>query len=254
MIRVLWDYFKYVVRHKYYVFVECWKEKLYWRAITHDLSKFRPSEFFPYAINFYGKALDVPRDSAEQSFSEAWQLHIRRNPHHWEAWTRMENFETGHVITLPMPYEYVLEMVCDWRAMSRTFGQESPVGWYKENQNKMLLHTMTRRWVHQLLGIAPGTTTEKTAKITTDPDWAECERMSAVRDKSQACGEFLDWLREDKEVVLATRNEHGALHQWMFPGHERLLAEFFGIDMNKVEEERVRGLERLRKAHKEANP
>jgi len=47
------DYLKYVLEHKKNVFIECWKEGLYFHAFTHDLSKLLPCEFFPYANYFY---------------------------------------------------------------------------------------------------------------------------------------------------------------------------------------------------------
>jgi len=47
-------YLKYIIRHKWYVGIECFKMGVYWRGITHDLSKFLPSEFIPYAKYFYG--------------------------------------------------------------------------------------------------------------------------------------------------------------------------------------------------------
>ena len=46
-------YLNYVLRHKWYVMIECFKRGQYWRGIMHDMSKFRPSEFIPYAIYFY---------------------------------------------------------------------------------------------------------------------------------------------------------------------------------------------------------
>ncbi len=49
------QYFWYVVRHKWYVFLACRAEGLYWRGLIHDWSKFRPSEFFPYTEHFYGE-------------------------------------------------------------------------------------------------------------------------------------------------------------------------------------------------------
>lgn len=49
------QYFWYVVRHKWYVFLACRREGLWWLGIVHDWSKFLPSEFFPYARHFYGK-------------------------------------------------------------------------------------------------------------------------------------------------------------------------------------------------------
>lgn len=50
-----WKYFKYVIRHKWYVLIECFKKGQYWRGITHDLSKFLPDEFIPYAKYFYAE-------------------------------------------------------------------------------------------------------------------------------------------------------------------------------------------------------
>jgi hypothetical protein len=49
-----WNYFKYILKHKYYCFIECWKLGIPWRGIVHDLSKFRPCEWFPYVEYFYG--------------------------------------------------------------------------------------------------------------------------------------------------------------------------------------------------------
>ena len=49
-----WKYFKYVIRHKLFVFIECYKLGKIWRGITHDLSKFLPDEFIPYSRYFYG--------------------------------------------------------------------------------------------------------------------------------------------------------------------------------------------------------
>jgi hypothetical protein len=48
----------YVIRHKWYVFLECRKLGIGWLGLVHDWSKFRPSEFIPYARHFYGKRPD----------------------------------------------------------------------------------------------------------------------------------------------------------------------------------------------------
>lgn len=54
MIKYL-KYLRYLLRHKWYVGIECFKRGLYWRGIIHDMSKFRPAEFIPYTNFFYGK-------------------------------------------------------------------------------------------------------------------------------------------------------------------------------------------------------
>ncbi len=46
-------YLNYVIRHKWYVGMACFRNGLYWRAIVHDLSKLLPSELIPYARFFY---------------------------------------------------------------------------------------------------------------------------------------------------------------------------------------------------------
>lgn len=60
---IYWKYFKYVLRHKWYVFLACLKYGLIWRGIVHDLSKFKPDEFIAYARFFYG---DYPWDDARR--------------------------------------------------------------------------------------------------------------------------------------------------------------------------------------------
>ena len=95
----------------------------------------------------------------------------------------------------------------------------------------------------------------------------ECDKMLAVKDKSQAIGEFITWLRE-KGVVLAEYHEHtdacGSI-SWPECGihsvqpvayHydiEQLLVEYFEIDMNKVDQEKRAILEDLR-ARAEVGP
>ena len=47
-------YLWYLIKHKWYVGKFCLEYGLYWKAIIHDWSKFLPSEFIPYARNFFG--------------------------------------------------------------------------------------------------------------------------------------------------------------------------------------------------------
>jgi hypothetical protein len=77
--------------------------------------------------------------------------------------------------------------------------------------------------------------------------YPECDKIVANHEKSQVIGEFLDWLEEwhptEAEKVLARmkgRREY-------FSSKEKLLAEYFGIDLNKVEVERRALLESIRK-------
>lgn len=71
--------------------------------------------------------------------------------------------------------------------------------------------------------------------------YPECEKIADARDKSQAIGEFLSWLGEEKEIELAEWHKPGTDNERLFPvniNKEELLAEFFGIDLVRAEEER----------------
>lgn len=80
-------YFLYVMEHKWNVFVECCKMGMIGHGITHDLSKFLPSEFFPYARYFKGSDnSDINMTIAVKDFERAWLFHKNRNRHHWNYW------------------------------------------------------------------------------------------------------------------------------------------------------------------------
>lgn len=84
--------------------------------------------------------------------------------------------------------------------------------------------------------------------LTPKPEYPECEKMSAVRPKSQSIGEFIDWLEIDKGIYLAKYKENEYDKEQLYVAHENketLLAEFFGIDLGKVEDERRAMLEMM---------
>ena len=41
----LWGHLKTVTKHRWLVMVHCFRVGLIWQGLTHDLSKFSPSEF-----------------------------------------------------------------------------------------------------------------------------------------------------------------------------------------------------------------
>lgn len=84
------------------------------------------------------------------------------------------------------------------------------------------------------------------------PKTPELDKALSIKDKSQVIGEFIDWLKE-KNIYLKTpieeENEHGDKQQyWVYPFENliKLLHQFFEIDENKCEEERVAILEYIR--------
>lgn len=96
--------------------------------------------------------------------------------------------------------------------------------------------------------------------MTGESKYPECERLQAVKEKSQAIGEFINWLHEEKGILLAEYHTHdetcnggngcGIYSAQPIPWRyniERLLAEYFSIDLDKVQAEKEAILENLRR-------
>ena len=154
-------YLSYVLRHKYFVAIQCFKNGLYWRAFTHDMSKFLPSEWFPY-VNFFhgGKQKQIrdktgyykPTDTGDDKFDFAWLLHQKRNRHHWQWWILPE--DSGGVKVFPMSHKDRLEMLCDWWGASRAQGNggwDGVVRWYEANNSKMKFHPETQEFIENFI-------------------------------------------------------------------------------------------------------
>ncbi|MBC2741567.1 MAG: hypothetical protein HGJ93_00580 [Desulfosarcina sp.] len=144
------SYAKYVLLHKWFVFIASIKIAApLWRAVIHDLSKFRPSEWFPYAATFY--APDGSKQYKETPvFNRAWLLHQHRNPHHWQFW--LLRMDRGNIVTIEMPEHYALEMLADWMGAGRAItGRWECAEWYASNKNKIILHENTRDLIERTL-------------------------------------------------------------------------------------------------------
>ena len=74
--------------------------------------------------------------------------------------------------------------------------------------------------------------------------YPECEKMKKVHTESEAIGSFLDWLSE-KGVWLACQEDEDIEKPFPYQTEE-LLAEFFDIDLKKVEREKRHMLEGCR--------
>lgn len=93
----------------------------------------------------------------------------------------------------------------------------------------------------------------------TKEQYPEHQKLQAVREKSQAIGEFLEWLLSIKGFRLAKwmkvpdesefaseTDEVDALVQQSIDVN-KLLAEYYDIDLDKLEAEKMAMLEDLRK-------
>lgn len=145
-------YLRYVLRHKWFVFVAGRHVKVsLWRIIIHDWSKFLPSEWGPYAWTFYTKN-GKSRYQETPEFHQAWNAHQKRNKHHWQYWLLQE--DSGKTFPLEMSIKYIREMVADWMGAGRAItGKWECQEWYEANKDKMILYYRTRHLVEALLRI-----------------------------------------------------------------------------------------------------
>lgn len=99
-----------ITRHRHAVRKNCFKCGLIWRGLTHDLSKYSPSEFWSGAKYYQGNRSPQAKEREVLGYSAAWLHHKGRNKHHFEYWT---DFADGKRVYVDMPPKYFAEMVCD---------------------------------------------------------------------------------------------------------------------------------------------
>lgn len=145
-----WNYLKYLLRHKYYVWVAGHALGLgWWRLLIHDWHKFLPSEWCPYAKTFY-EPDGTKRYLESDEFSYAWNLHQKRAAHHWQHW--LITWDRGETKPLMMDAESAVEMVADWMGAGKAItGKWGAWSWYIKNKEKIQLHPITRGYVESLL-------------------------------------------------------------------------------------------------------
>lgn len=121
-----------------------------WQIIfDHDSSKTNEDEYEAYDAYFYGGNRSY---AVVEAFRRAWLLHIHRNPHHWQYWILI-NDDPGEGETLiEMPYNYIIEMICDWWSFSWEKGDLTEIfDWYDEHQAYIKLDPDTREIVEDIL-------------------------------------------------------------------------------------------------------
>lgn len=116
---------------------------------NHDRSKTEPDEYEAYDKYFYGGNRSY---AVVQDFRRAWLTHIHRNPHHWQHWILINDDPKEGEIIMDMPYNYIIEMICDWWAFSWSKGKLDEIfAWYDEHKNYMKLSDKTRKTVDDIL-------------------------------------------------------------------------------------------------------
>jgi hypothetical protein len=169
-----WTYLKYVLRHKWFVFLEGRKIGVpLLNLILHDWDKFKPAMWRSYANYFYNfknlmtdeRAHHLKRavpgydwesiytqEKCKHEFNETWRRHQHINRHHWQEAIRKDDDGTEDI--MEMKEADVLEMIADWRGASRSRPDPKPLPeWYAETKANRKFHPKTLRLVEKLLGI-----------------------------------------------------------------------------------------------------
>ncbi len=151
----LWKHFITVTRHRWLVRDGCFRVGLYWQGLTHDLSKYSPTEFRCGVKYFQGTRSPNVAERLDKGYSEAWMHHKGRNRHHYEYWTDMSP-QTRNYDAVPMPRRYLVEMVMDRRAacmvyQGPAYTDGSALEYFDASREKSLMHPQTRQELTFLL-------------------------------------------------------------------------------------------------------
>ena len=115
----------------------------------HDASKSTPDEYDAYDAYFYGNNKSY---AVVKAFNYAWLHHIHSNPHHWQFWILINDDPDEGMVIMDMPYNYIIEMICDWWAFSWVSGNLYEIfNWYDQHKDYMKLSDQTRKTVEDIL-------------------------------------------------------------------------------------------------------
>lgn len=113
-------------------------------VLNHDNSKFKDLEFYPYRAHWnpttreaYLYEIDENfRKETDEAYEAATYHHVTTNKHHPQFWCIDE--ETGEECSpREMDIHNILEMICDWEAMSMEKGGSTKAWWAENREKKM---------------------------------------------------------------------------------------------------------------------
>ena len=141
-----WGHLRTVQKHRKMVRKLCFKCGLYWQGLTHDLSKYSPTEFWNGVKYFTGTASPHVGERKVKGYSDAWLHHHNRNKHHVEYWVDIVD---GKSTPVRMPFKYLAEMICDRVAASMIYlgdkyTDAAPLDYYLSHMDENQFDEATR--------------------------------------------------------------------------------------------------------------
>ena len=124
-----------VNKHRFLVFKYSVKAGIPFRGLVHDLSKYSLLEFLEGVKYYNGNFSPISTCKKVNGYSKAWLHHKGRNKHHFEYW-----YDFNSPLKTPViPYKYVVELICDNIAASKTYLKD------KWNLNSQLNYFLNRK-------------------------------------------------------------------------------------------------------------
>ena len=142
-----WNHLKTITHHRNLVMKHCFQVGLYRRGLLHDLSKYSWTEFRAGVRYYQGTRSPNAAEREVLGYSPAWMHHKGRNKHHFEYWTDLLP-GTREYSPVPMPTEYLVEMVMDRIAACKVYrGKDYTDGaaleYLERALDSMLMHPET---------------------------------------------------------------------------------------------------------------
>ena len=131
----------------------CFACGLYRQGLTHDLSKYSPSELFPSIRYYQGYRSPYSYEKELHGYALGWLHHKGRNKHHWEYWYDMIQ---GKLTPIEMPYRYLIESVCDRVAACKiyqkdAYTQNSALEYFLSKPERNYMHPKTAETMEEIL-------------------------------------------------------------------------------------------------------
>ena len=152
-----WKHFRTITYHKWLVLKGCFAVGLYFQGLTHDLSKYSPSEFLVGMKYYQGKRSPNNAERESKGYSSAWLHHKGRNKHHYEYWIDYSMDGAGSILVpVPMPKKYVVEMFMDRIAACKIYKKDiytegSALDYFRRSKGKDMMHPDTAKELEHLL-------------------------------------------------------------------------------------------------------
>ena len=153
------EHFQTITYHRKLVREGCFKVGLYWQGLTHDLSKYSPTEFIPSVHYYQGWRSPYPVEKKEKGYSMGWLHHKGRNKHHFEYWMDYTMPGTSDQLLegVKMPVRYVVEMFMDRIAACKVYQKDaytdaSPLEYHERSKRvKQIMHPETIALIEKLM-------------------------------------------------------------------------------------------------------